>query len=164
MFTKIFVFVNIFPKNWNFPENIPIRPTCLVRLSLDVRSKMSYPDPSFLSRLSYPSCSIPAALPRQPCPGNLVHSSPDATVLSWQSCHLCPFQAHLSRLPFRTTYPDCPDQTVCPDCRVPALRSEWSCPRCPISTATVVPSWLSYPCVMFWPFCLYFLSWLYYPI
>jgi hypothetical protein len=52
----------------------------------------------------------------------------------------------------------------CFECPVPNVLSEWSYPRCPLSTARVVPSRLSYPgwlscpscpvlAVIFWPFC-----------
>jgi hypothetical protein len=44
-------------------------------------------------------CPVPAVLVFQMlCPGHLVHCSPDTAVISWQSCHLCPFQPHLYRL------------------------------------------------------------------
>ncbi len=68
---------------------------------------------------------------------------------AWQSCHLCPFQAHLSRLPLGPTCWDCPVPNVlsrmsCPSCPVQVVLSKMSRPGCPLSTGTVVPSWLPY--------------------
>ncbi len=79
----------------------------------------------------------------------------------------------------------------CPSCLVQVVLSKKSCPGCPLSTGTVVLSWLPYVSWMscpkyllstavvvpfrlsclsfpvltaiFWPLCLCFLSWLYYP-
>ncbi len=115
-------------------SRLRIRPTCPVRRVSAVLSQIFCPRGSFMNRLSCPSCPIPAVLFQLPCPGRLVHCFPDATVMSWQSCHLCPFQAQVSRLTCQPTCPDCPD----PGFPVPAVPS-----RRPLSTATVVSSRLS---------------------
>ncbi len=77
----------------------------------------------------------------------------------------CPFQAHLSMLTCQVDLSRLPVLAVLP----PAVLSEWPCPRCPISTAMVVPSLLSCPsytvlAVIFRPFCLCFLYWMYYSL
>jgi hypothetical protein len=97
----------------------------------------------FQTCLSCPGCPVPAILFKLACPGHLVQFSTDAPVMSWQSCHLCPFQAHLSKA-------DLLDQPV------ETVLFQWSCPRCPFSNTTVVLSRLS--CLscpvladMFWP-------------
>ncbi len=92
---------------------------------------MSCPGCPVLTHLSCPGCIVPAAWP-----GYLVHCSPDATVMSWQSCHLFPSQADLSRL---TCWADLL-KLSCPGFPVPVVLSKWSCPRCPRSTSIVVSS------------------------
>ncbi len=119
----------------------PICPGCLVP---GVLSKMSCPVKIVLARVSCHSFLFQLT-----CPGNLVHFFPDATVMSWRSLFPgSPAQADLSGRPVKLP--------------VPTVLSKWSCPRCPISTTTVVSSWLSYLrcpilAVMFWSFCLSFL-------
>jgi hypothetical protein len=153
-------------------------PTCLCCLVLDVLSKMSYPDQSVLSGLSCPGGPVPAVLLFQlPCPGHLVHCSPDTTVISWQSCELCLFRVHLSRLTDRADL----SRLSCPNCLVPL-----SCPdypvldvlsRLPVLFVLSQMSSLKHDCstqlsclscpvlaVIFWPFSLCFLSWLFYPV
>jgi hypothetical protein len=116
--------------------------------------------------------------------------------MSWQSCHLCPFQAHLSSLPLGPTCETVLSKMSFPGCPVPAVLSDWSCPRCHIPnvlsqlaqlfhpgrpivagcpvpdiffqrcgcTIPVVLSYCPVLAAIFWPFCLCFLSWLYYPV
>jgi hypothetical protein len=99
---------------------------------------LSSPDPSVPSRLSCPDCPVLAVLLQLPCPGNLVHCSPDATATSW---HLCPFQAHLSKLTCQADLSrlSCPQMSYLYRHVVP---SRLSCLSCPILA------------VMFWVFCL----------
>ncbi len=103
----------------------------------------------------------------------------------------------MSRLPLGPTCWDCSVPNVlsrmsCPSCLVWVVLSKMLCPGCPLSTGTVVPSWLPYlswmsctryflstaavvpsrlSCLscpvlaaIFWPFCLCFLSSLYYSV
>ncbi len=157
-FSKIWNFMkNTFSKIWNIVKNtfskrchvlvvlaVPSSLSCpgylsgqLVQSKMShcpvpvVRSQMSSLRCPVLTQLSCPGCPVPLVLFQLPCPGNLVHSSPDATAISRQSCSLCPFQAHLSRL-------------TCPDYLFPAIMSGCSfrvvlaqmsfqnCPGCPI--------------------------------
>jgi hypothetical protein len=96
-------------------------PRCPVH---DVLSKTACPDSSVLSRLSCLNYAlVPAALPRPHGP------PPDTTLMSWQSCHLSPFQAHLSRLPA------CMSQLSSLNRRsysIPVVLSLLSCPCCHI--------------------------------
>jgi hypothetical protein len=96
-------------------------PRCPVQ---DVLSKTSCPDSSVLSRLSCLNYAlVPVALPRPHGP------LPDTTLMSWQSCHLSPFQAHLSRLPA------CLSQLSSLNRRsysIPVILSLLSCPCCHI--------------------------------
>ncbi len=141
---------------------LPIRPTCPVRPVPAVRSQMSCPDPRLVcpdSRLVFP---VPAILFKLACPGHLVQFSTDATVMSWQSCHLCPFQAHLSKA-------DLLDQPV------ETVLFEWSCPGflsqtpqlffpgCPVLAVLSLLTCSGRPfylCFLSWPYYLICLLWL----
>ncbi len=145
--TEIIVFVNIFAKIWNFVKirflNVvmswpswlsrplcPVQVTCQASLSSPrcptVLSQLSGPRCPLSDAQSCPGCPVPLVLFQLPCPGNLVHSSPDATAISRQSCPLCPFQAHLSGWPVQTAL----SRLSCP-----AVLSEWSWPRYSFWTA-----------------------------
>jgi hypothetical protein len=137
---------------------------------------MSCPRCPNLTRLSCPGCPVPAVLFQVPCPGHLVHCTPDTTIMSWQPCHLCPFQVHLFRL---TCWAELLRMS-CPDCFVPIVHSRMSGSGCLVQVtlsqrsslschSCSIPDFLSYSsspvlAVMFWPFCLFFLSWLYCPV
>jgi hypothetical protein len=92
-------------------------PTCLSCPVPVVWSQMSRSRCPVLTCLSCPGCPVPSVLFQLPSPSNPVHSSPGTTVMSWQSCHPYPFQAHL----FRLTFPDCPVLTVLSWLSCPAL-------------------------------------------
>jgi hypothetical protein len=99
--------------NENKKFQVTYSPTCLVRPVLGV-----------LSQLSCPSCPVLAVyLFQLPCSGHIGHCSSDTTIMLWQSCHLCHFQAHLSRLPVGP---------ACRDYPVPTVLSQMSCPGCPV--------------------------------
>jgi hypothetical protein len=113
----------------------------------DVLSKMSYPDQSVLSRLNCPSCPAQATLSTALL---TPLSFPDSPVISVFST--LTFQVDLSVHQLRFFCPNCPAPTFlsrlsCPGCHVPAVLSKlfcpMSCPRCPLSIGTVVPSRLS---------------------
>jgi hypothetical protein len=153
MLTTIFLFVTIFAKIWNyckyihFPNVVVPWLSCpgylsgwLVQSDLSLLSCPSClvpdvcPRCTVLTSLPCPGCPVPAVLLFQlPCPGHLVHCSPDTT---------CNFLAVLSSLsfpgwPFVPTCRDCHVPTVlyqlsCPGLPVLDVLSEWFCPRCPL--------------------------------
>ncbi len=104
---------------------LPIRPTCPVQPVSGVLSEMSWPDPYVLFR----SCS------NRPAPGRLVQCPLLSwshchvlVVLSFLSCHFCPFQAQLSRLTCQANL----SRLSCSGCPVPAILSQLSYPYCPV--------------------------------
>jgi hypothetical protein len=67
-------------------------------------------------------------LPQQPCLELSGRHFSVFAVMSWQSCLLCPVQAHLCRLTCQADL----SRLACPDCPVQVVLSQLSCPRCPI--------------------------------
>jgi hypothetical protein len=91
---------------------------------------------SCLTQLFCLQCPLPAACSSCPSQANLVQSSLDAAVMSWEFCPLCPFQAHLSR-PVRPPSQDFP---------VPAVLSRLFCYDC--LSRMFCPSVLSHGCLI----------------
>ncbi len=105
-------------------SRLTIRPTFPVRSVSAVLSQMSCTDV-----LTKPCCPVPTVLFQMPCLGNLVLSSPNAAVMYWKACPLCPFQAHLSRLTCPVSPDRPPFQTIlsrlsCPGGNFPDVLSQ----------------------------------------
>jgi hypothetical protein len=125
------------------PVQVTYRPTCPVRPVSVVPSQLPGSRCPVLTRLSCLVCPVLAVVLFQlPCPGHIGHCFPDIPVMSWQSCHLRSFQAHLFRHRLGRPVKTVRSQLSFPGCLVPAVLSNWSCPRCPLSTGIAVPSWL----------------------
>jgi hypothetical protein len=130
------------------PVQVTYWPTCPV---LYLLSCPNCPVPDVLSKMSCPGCPFLAALLfLLPCLGHIGYCFPDTIVMSWQSFHLCPFQARLSRLPVGPPCRDCTIPTVlslisCPTCPVRVVLSQMSCPRCHLLDVLSQLAWLFYP-------------------
>ncbi len=138
-------------------------PVCSVQVTYQTNFSsptcLGWPDLFVLSWLSFCSgCPAPAVLFQLPCPGHLDRCFPDATVMSWQSCHLFPFLLTCPGWTVRLT-----PRLSCQDCPVPIV--QMPCPDCP---AKVILFPLPFPIFLsllsrYGHPVLCFLSWLHYP-